>query len=67
MFPHDTPADAVLIVTLKLAVAVCIVGWVESVAATVTEAVPTTVVVPVIAPVELLIDNPLGNPLALYR
>jgi hypothetical protein len=67
MFPHDTPADAALIVILKLAVAVCIVGWVESVAATVTEAVPTTVVVPVIAPVELLIDNPLGNPLALYR
>ena len=65
MFPHATPADAVLIVILKLAVAVCIVGWVESVTVTDTEAVPSAVVVPVIAPVELLIDNPLGRPLAL--
>jgi hypothetical protein len=66
-FPHATPADTALIVILKLAFAVCIVGWVESVTVTDTEAAPTAVVVPEIAPVELLIDNPLGKPLALYR
>jgi hypothetical protein len=66
MFPQATPADAVLTVMLKLEVAVCIAGWVESVTVSDTEAVPSTVVVPVIAPVELLIDIPLGRPLALY-
>jgi hypothetical protein len=65
MFPHATPADAALIVILKFDVAVSIVGWVESVTVTDTVAVPTVVVVPVIAPVELLIDSPLGRPLAL--
>jgi len=67
MLPHETPADAELIVILKLAVAVCIAGWVESVTVTDTEDGPTEVVVPVIAPVELLIDSPLGSPLALYK
>ena len=65
MFPHATAADAVPTVMLRLAVAVSIPGWVESVAVIVTGAVPCTVAVPVIAPVELLIDNPLGRPLAL--
>ena len=67
MLPHETAADAALIVMLKLAVAVCIVGCVESVTVTDTVAVPTVVVVPVIAPVELLIDNPLGRPFALKK
>jgi hypothetical protein len=66
MFPHAAPADTALTVILEFEVAVCIAGWVESVTVSDTEATPTAVVVPVIAPVELLIDNPLGRPLALY-
>jgi hypothetical protein len=50
---------------LKLDVAVCAVGVVESVTVSDTVAVPNTVVEPVIAPVELLIISPLGSPLAL--
>jgi len=65
IFPQATPAVAVLIVMLKLDVAVCAVGVVESVTVTDTVAVSTVVVEPVIAPVELLIVNPLGRPLAL--
>jgi hypothetical protein len=65
MLPHATPAVTTLVVRLKLDVAVCNVGVVESVTVTETVAVPTAVVVPVIAPVELLIDNPLGRPLAV--
>jgi len=51
-----------------LAVADCCVGLVESWTVTATEAVPAEPCagVPVIAPVELLIDSPLGRPLALY-
>jgi hypothetical protein len=43
------------------------VGCVESVTVITTDAVPTEFCagVPVIAPVELLIDKPLGRPLAL--
>jgi hypothetical protein len=55
----------VLITNAKLVVAVSFVGEVESITVTDTADVPTTLVVPVIAPVELLIDNPLGKPLAL--
>ncbi len=65
IFPHDAPALAVLIVKPRLVDAVFIPGCVESVTVTATVAVPTTQVVPLIAPVEPLIDNPLGNPLAL--
>ena len=65
IFPHATPAEAVPITNAKLVVAVNFVGEVESVTVTDTVDVPTTLVVPVIAPVELLIDNPLGKPLAL--
>lgn len=52
---------------LRFAVAVCDAGMVESVTVIVAEAVPTELCagVPVIAPVELLIDNPPGRPLAL--
>jgi hypothetical protein len=66
MFPHATPAIAALIVIPRLAVAVCAVGLVESITVTDTESVTAADGVPVIAPVELLIDNPLGRPLALY-
>jgi hypothetical protein len=65
MLPHAFPAVAVLIVILKLDVAVCFVGVDASVTFADTEAVPTVVDVPVIAPVELLIDSPLGRPVAL--
>jgi hypothetical protein len=65
IFPHATPAEGVLITNAKLVVAVSFVGEVESITVTDTADVPTTLVVPVIAPVELLIDNPLGKPLAL--
>lgn len=42
------------------------VGWVESFTVKDTDTVPTELCagVPVIAPVELLIDSPLGRPLA---
>ena len=65
IFPHDTPALAVLIVNPRFVDAVFIDGCVESITVTATVAVPTEDVVPLIAPVELLIDKPLGNPLAL--
>jgi hypothetical protein len=55
-------------VMLRLDVADCGVGIVESVTVTATAAVPTELDggVPVIAPVELLIASPLGRLLALY-
>jgi hypothetical protein len=54
-------------VRLRVAVADCAVGWVESVTVIATDAIPTELCagVPVIAPVELLIDKPLGRPVAL--
>jgi hypothetical protein len=56
------------IVIGRLDVAFWAVGVVESVTVIATDAVPTELCagVPVIAPVELLIDKPLGKPLALY-
>jgi hypothetical protein len=63
--PHETPALAVLIVKPRVVDAVFIEGWVESVTVIETVAVPTKDVVPLIAPVELLSDSPLGNALAL--
>jgi hypothetical protein len=65
ILPHATPADAALTTNARLFVALCFVGEVESVTVTETVEVPVAVAVPVIAPVELLIDSPLGNPLAL--
>ena len=61
-------ATAAAIVICRFAVAVWTVGEVESVTLIATVVVPTELCagVPVIAPVELLIDNPLGRPLALY-
>jgi hypothetical protein len=52
---------------LKVAFADCGVGWPESVTVTAAEAVPTEFCagVPAIAPVEVLMDNPLGRLLAL--
>jgi hypothetical protein len=52
---------------LRLEVADCGEGFVESVTLMVTEAVPTEfwLGVPVIVPVALLIDNPLGRLVAL--
>jgi hypothetical protein len=38
----------------------------ESIALNTTVVAPLSAGVPVITPVELLIDNPLGRPLALY-
>jgi hypothetical protein len=57
----------VAIVICRLDVAVCAVDVVESVTVIAAEAVPTELCagVPEIAPVELLIDKPLGRPLAL--
>jgi hypothetical protein len=62
-----TTSVAGMILMLRFAVAVCDAGMVESVTVIVAEAVPTELCagVPVIAPVELLIDNPPGRPLAL--
>jgi hypothetical protein len=56
------------IVIGRLDVAFWAVGVVESVTVIATDAVPPDLCagVPVIAPVELLIDKPLGKPLALY-
>jgi hypothetical protein len=58
---------AAAITICRFDVAVWAVGEVESVTLIVTVVVPTEPCagVPVIAPVELLIDNPLGRPLAL--
>jgi hypothetical protein len=63
-----TARVAGLILMLRLAVADCDVGWVESVTLMVAEVVPMELCagVPVIAPVALLIDKPLGRPVALY-
>jgi hypothetical protein len=57
-----------LILMLRLAVADCDEGWLESVTFTVADHVPTEFCagVPVIVPVPLLIDRPLGRLLALY-
>jgi hypothetical protein len=56
-------AMAAAIVMFRLAVAESAAGGVESVTVTATDVVPTALCagVPVIAPVELLIDNPLGR------
>jgi hypothetical protein len=56
------------IVICKFALAVWAVCLVESVTVIVTDAVPTELCAgtPEIPPVERLIDNPLGSPLALY-
>ena len=66
MFPQDAPppdAVALLMVRLTVEFAVCVVEL-ESVTVTATELVPAAVGVPEMAPVELLIDNPAGSPLA---
>lgn len=62
-----TASLAGLILMLRLEVADCGEGFVESVTLMVTEAVPTEfwLGVPVIVPVALLIDNPLGRLVAL--
>jgi hypothetical protein len=64
---HADGVVAASTVRLKLALADCGVGLVESVTVISTEAVPTEVAagVPVIAPVEVPIERPLGSPLAL--
>ena len=56
-----------LMVMLRLAVADCEEGWLESVTLMVAEAVPAALCagVPVITPVALLIERPPGRPLAL--
>jgi hypothetical protein len=58
---------AAFTVMLRLAVADCGVGWVESVTVIFTEPVPTAPCagVPVIEPVELFIERLLGRPMAL--
>ena len=60
--------DAALILMLRLAVADCDDGWVESVTFTVADHVPAEFCagVPLIVPVPLLIDKPLGRLPALY-
>jgi hypothetical protein len=62
-----TASLAGLILMLRLEVADCGEGVVESVTLMVTEAVPTELWpgVPVIVPVALLMDNPLGRLVAL--
>jgi hypothetical protein len=57
-----------LILMLRLAVADCEEGWVESVTFTVADHVPAEFCagVPVIVPVPLLMDKPLGRLPALY-
>lgn len=59
---------AALILMLRLAVADCDDGWVESVTFTVADHVPAEFCagVPVMVPVPLLIDKPLGRLPALY-
>ena len=59
-------AEEAAIVTRRLEVADFGVGLVESFTVIDTDAVPTELCtgVPVIAPVALLIDSPLGKPLA---
>jgi len=59
----DTTAAATVI--CRSDVADSAVGVVESLTVIAAIDVPAAVGVPVIAPVELLIDNPLGSPLAL--
>ena len=62
-----TASVAGLILRLKLEAADCGEGCVESVTLMVTDAVPTELCagVPVIAPVALLMDKPLGRLAAL--
>jgi hypothetical protein len=57
-----------LILMLRLAVADCEEGWVESVTFTVADQVPTEFCagVPAIVPVPPLMDKPLGRLPALY-
>ena len=57
-------ASCGVVVNERLAVAVRCVGEVESVTVTDTVLVPAVVGVPVIAPVEALIDRPVGRPVA---
>jgi hypothetical protein len=68
MAAHADGAVAAFTVRFRLALADCGVGWVESITVIATAADPTEVAagVPVIAPVELLIERPLGRPVALY-
>ena len=54
------------IVSCGVEVADSTVGLLESVTVIVTRPVPAAAGVPEIAPVELLIDNPPGRPLAAY-
>jgi len=62
---QEANAGGWLMVMLSIAFAVCTDGVLESVTPTTTEVVPPCVGVPVIAPVAVLIDNPLGRLLAL--
>ena len=59
---------AALILMLRLAVADCEDGWVEAVTFTVADHMPAEFCagVPVMVPVPLLIDKPLGRLPALY-
>ena len=57
------PATVTVLVIVQVNVVEADRAW-ESVAVTVTEEVPAVVGVPVIAPVELLIDSPAGRPVA---
>jgi hypothetical protein len=60
-------AAAAATTMLSVAVADCAVGAAESFTVTAIESVPTELAagVPLIAPVVLLIDRPLGSPMAL--
>jgi hypothetical protein len=64
MLPQLAAWVAALTVMLREALAVFAVGVVESFTAIATESVPLAVGVPVIAPVELLMARPPGNPVA---
>ncbi len=63
IFPQATAGPAALIVRLGFDVADCAVGLVESFTVTATVLVPTELLAgtPVMAPVALLIANPLGR------
>ena len=67
MFPQDAPTVAGSTTMFRSVVADCAVGCVESVTVNTTAVVPTELCagVPVIAPVEALIESPLGKLLAL--
>jgi hypothetical protein len=66
MLAQADGVEAAFTVRLSVVFADCGVGCVESVTVIATGAVPTAVAagVPVIAPVELLIDKPVGSPVA---